>query len=33
LLSGVKPFVVEGAMDLSHISGEPVLRAVKCWGL
>ncbi len=33
LLSGVKPFVVEGKMDLSHISGEPVLRAKKCWGL
>ena len=33
LLSGLSPFVVEGTMDLSHISGEPVLRAKKFWGL
>ena len=33
LLSSKKPFVVEGAMDLAHVSGEPVLRAKKCWGL
>jgi len=33
VLSSKKPFVVEGIMDLSHISGEPVLRAKKCWDL
>ncbi len=33
VLSSKKPFVVEGVMDLSHISGEAVLRAKKCWGL
>jgi len=33
LFSSSKPVVVEGVMDLAHVSGEPVLRAEKCWGL
>lgn len=31
--SGSDPLLVEGVMDLAHISGEPVLRLEKCWGL
>jgi len=33
VLSGTRPLVVEGVMDLLHVSGEPVLRVEKCWGL
>lgn len=33
LFSSSRPFVVEGVMDLAHVSGEPVLRAEKCWEL
>jgi DNA polymerase III subunit alpha len=33
LLSGYAPLLVEGVMDLAHISGEPVLRMEKCWSL
>ena len=33
LLAGREPLLVEGVMDLTHASGEPVLRLEKCWGL
>ncbi len=33
LLSSSRPLVVEGVVEPSHVSGEPVLRAKKCWAL